>query len=383
MAENKPFPDRAAKTLQNKLFDGGLADQQHAIILPQNTTENLATIANVAGSIAYDNEAQQVVVNNGSGFSAVGGGGGEGADQSLSNLTEPTAVNVDLIFDGGFDAHVTTADVDGDDSAALTFKSGDADSGNSGLVKFQSGDVTTSGGSGRVFVNSGNADNGSSGRITIASGAGATASGNITINTGIAQATDGHTGIINLNTGSTSDGAGNTGGINLTTGGSIDGASGNIAFTIGTPSGAGEHGNFIFGTGDVLPANRHIESLGGNLQEWKEIWVGNVLDGSGTGAYISMANATLSDGPDGNNSLDWQNRQLIGINGSTIMFDWHGTNLDAKTHKINNVVNPTSAQDAATKNYVDAKFTSGASGTFTSNDGKTITVVNGLITAIV
>lgn len=74
MAVNKPFPDRAAKTFQNKVLDGGVADSQHAIILPQNTTENLATIPNVVGSIAYDNEAQQIVVNKGTGFTSIGGG---------------------------------------------------------------------------------------------------------------------------------------------------------------------------------------------------------------------------------------------------------------------------------------------------------------------
>lgn len=134
---------------------------------------------------------------------------------------------------------------------------------------------------------------------------------------------------------------------------------------------------------DLLPASRHIQSIGGDLQEFKSVWTGLVQDSSGTGAYIDMADAVLSDGPNGNNSLDWQNRQLIGINGATVMFDWHGTNLDAKTHKINNVVNPTAAQDAATKSYVDGKFTAGATGSFTTNDGKTVTVTNGLITAIV
>ncbi len=41
------------------------------------------------------------------------------------------------------------------------------------------------------------------------------------------------------------------------------------------------------------------------------------------------------------------------------------------------------ATSESIKAYVDGKFSSGASGSFTTTDGKTITVVDGLITAIV
>lgn len=190
-----------------------------------------------------------------------GGGGGGGANQSLSNLTEPTAVNVDLIFNGGGDAHVKTADVDEDDSSAITVSSGDSIDGNTGLAQFSTGSVTGTGQSGRVFLQSGATEVGASGRIQIGSGGGGSASGNITINTGSAAATDGHSGILNLNTGGTSDGAGNTGGINITTGDPIDGNSGSIAITTGTPSGAGSRGVISMNTlalrlplGDTDPA---------------------------------------------------------------------------------------------------------------------------------
>ncbi len=53
--------------------------------------------------------------------------------------------------------------------------------------------------------------------------------------------------------------------------------------------------------------------------------------------------------------------------------------------ELNNSVSytPLSDYNPATKRYVDEQFVGGASGTFTSADGKTITVLSGLITEIV
>lgn len=69
------FPDRAKKVLQNKVLDGGVADNQHAIILPANTTANLALIAAQPGMIAYDTTLDQVVIaNNANSFTPNGPG---------------------------------------------------------------------------------------------------------------------------------------------------------------------------------------------------------------------------------------------------------------------------------------------------------------------
>ncbi len=48
------------------------------------------------------------------------------------------------------------------------------------------------------------------------------------------------------------------------------------------------------------------------------------------------------------------------------------TNLDAQTHKVINVVDPTAAQDAATKNYVDTTAITTASFVFNETPSGTV-----------
>ncbi len=57
---------------QNPAINGGIADEEHKIIIPKNTTAALADILPQEASIAYDTTLQQVVVNDGTGFVAVG-----------------------------------------------------------------------------------------------------------------------------------------------------------------------------------------------------------------------------------------------------------------------------------------------------------------------
>jgi len=52
-------------------------------------------------------------------------------------------------------------------------------------------------------------------------------------------------------------------------------------------------------------------------------------------------------------ALNYASRNLLGTDGTTVKLNWSGADLSVNTHKITNVVDPTAAQDAATKNYVD------------------------------
>lgn len=71
-------PDKTKKTLQNKVLDGGIAGDSSIIILPKNTTSGLDEITSEVGLLAYDTTQNEIVVDKGSGWEVVGGGGGDG-----------------------------------------------------------------------------------------------------------------------------------------------------------------------------------------------------------------------------------------------------------------------------------------------------------------
>jgi hypothetical protein len=83
--------------IDKPVIDFTIADAQHQLIIPQNTTTNLADIPNKTASIAFDTTLDKVVFNDGTGFAPISSGGGGGAALDLSNLTAPTAVNQSLL----------------------------------------------------------------------------------------------------------------------------------------------------------------------------------------------------------------------------------------------------------------------------------------------
>lgn len=130
------------------------------------------------GVVSLNGQVGALTLIAGSGISITPGGGsltiattGVFANQTLSNLTSPTAINEDLIFDSGSNAIIQTKDdiagsfslsllsgavaSGGNNSGDLTIKSGDIADGASGSVNISSGMATGSGSRGNVTVNAG------------------------------------------------------------------------------------------------------------------------------------------------------------------------------------------------------------------------------------
>ena len=63
----------------------GTASDANELVLPTNTTTNLATQTNTAGKIAYDSTQSKPVFNNGSGWTTIGTGSGGGTTNWITN----------------------------------------------------------------------------------------------------------------------------------------------------------------------------------------------------------------------------------------------------------------------------------------------------------
>lgn len=79
------FPDKSRKKLQNKIIDGGVADNEHKVIVPANTTVNLSAIDRSPGAIYYDTTANGLVFDNGSSLVTIDADGS--AVQSFNGRT--------------------------------------------------------------------------------------------------------------------------------------------------------------------------------------------------------------------------------------------------------------------------------------------------------
>lgn len=88
------FDDKSRKTLQNKIIDGGPADNQHKILLPAASKSELDSIVRDESAIYYASDEEKVYVDNGSSLIELGSGSG-GMATDFSNAV-PSAADLDL-----------------------------------------------------------------------------------------------------------------------------------------------------------------------------------------------------------------------------------------------------------------------------------------------
>lgn len=173
-----------------------------------------------AGDMYFNTTSNKFRAYDGTSWSDVGSGGG-GANQALSNLTNPTAINQDFIFDTGSAVTIKTKN-DSAATQALTVITGDSSATDSGATYIGTGSAASTGTSGGITIQTGATVDGASGEVSLVSGS---ASGN-----------------------------GNAGMISITSGGAAgSGTGGNIQLIAGT--GGGGNGVIILNGASIQIQN--------------------------------------------------------------------------------------------------------------------------------
>lgn len=242
-----------------------------------------------------------------------------GANTTLSNLTSPTAINQALLPDTDLTRNLGsatdrwnalfTASVNSGNQP-ITLQTGNVTGTASGTVSINSGNVSGTGASGQLNMGTGSTASGASGSITLISGFPSSGSSSGTVSIGSASSSTAGSGLISISSGAQST-SGTSGSMQIATGQAASGAS----------------------TGVVSLASGTVNAGSGNS--------GTVTISSGNTSAGNSGTVTISSGTAG------------GTRGSIVL---NGSSINASTTQIHNVVDPSSAQDAATKNYVDTSL---------------------------
>lgn len=126
--DNDTAQTMSSKTLTSPAINGanqnmGTASDTNRIVLPDNTTSNLAGLTDTAGLIAYDSDQLKPVYNDGTGWTAIGTGSGGGKNY-ISN-PDATVNADDTTSDSNFTiARNTTTPLRPDGDFVLTKASG-------------------------------------------------------------------------------------------------------------------------------------------------------------------------------------------------------------------------------------------------------------------
>lgn len=196
-----------------------------------------------------------------------------GANTTLSNLTSPTAINQDLVFNKTAPKVTTTA---GATAQPIIVQPGNINSGTGVAAQIIGGTSTTgTGGNAEIIGGAGVASAQAGGNASLTSGAGNSAtSGTATVTTAASSIT----GAASLRTGNAS--AGNSGAITIQTGTSTGGARGSI-----TMSGNG----LIVNTGTTSFSGSQLSTVGVPAA-YDDAATKNYVDAQTTRQYIPNAN---------------------------------------------------------------------------------------------